>query len=116
MRKKSASGWWEGELQARGQKRKIGWFPANYVKLLGPGGSARSTPDASAGPRSGTPHLSASPAPGVSNRIILFPLFFHVLFYCGIAINILSNRVMFVVSNIAGEEMEMELGCMPEEH
>jgi len=29
--------------QARGQKRKIGWFPANYVKLLG--GSARSTPD-----------------------------------------------------------------------
>ncbi|WAR07129.1 ITSN1-like protein [Mya arenaria] len=30
-------------IQARGQKRKIGWFPANYVKLLG--GSARSTPD-----------------------------------------------------------------------
>ncbi|XP_052810185.1 intersectin-1-like isoform X6 [Mya arenaria] len=43
VRKKSPSGWWEGELQARGQKRKIGWFPANYVKLLG--GSARSTPD-----------------------------------------------------------------------
>ncbi|KAL5009816.1 hypothetical protein ScPMuIL_012121 [Solemya velum] len=35
VRKKSPSGWWEGELQARGQKRKIGWFPANYVKLLG---------------------------------------------------------------------------------
>ncbi|KAL4232905.1 Intersectin 1 (SH3 domain protein) [Mactra antiquata] len=43
VRKKSPSGWWEGELQARGQKRKIGWFPANYVKLLG--GSARNTPD-----------------------------------------------------------------------
>ncbi|KAH3726729.1 hypothetical protein DPMN_052598, partial [Dreissena polymorpha] len=42
VRKKSPSGWWEGELQARGQKRKIGWFPANYVKLLQ--GSARNTP------------------------------------------------------------------------
>ncbi|CAI9736025.1 intersectin-1 isoform X8 [Octopus vulgaris] len=44
VRKKSQSGWWEGELQARGQKRKMGWFPANYVKLLG-SSSARSTPD-----------------------------------------------------------------------
>jgi hypothetical protein len=34
VRKKNPSGWWEGELQARGQKRRIGWFPANYVKLL----------------------------------------------------------------------------------
>ncbi|XP_074658567.1 intersectin-1-like isoform X3 [Tubulanus polymorphus] len=44
VRKKSPSGWWEGELQAKGQKRRIGWFPANYVKLLG-SSSARSTPD-----------------------------------------------------------------------
>ncbi|KAJ8314820.1 hypothetical protein KUTeg_006970 [Tegillarca granosa] len=44
VRKKSPSGWWEGELQARGQKKKIGWFPANYVKLLG-SSSRRSTPD-----------------------------------------------------------------------
>ncbi|KAK6187699.1 hypothetical protein SNE40_005666 [Patella caerulea] len=44
VRQKSPRGWWEGELQARGQKKKIGWFPANYVKLLGPS-SARSTPD-----------------------------------------------------------------------
>ncbi|XP_076079653.1 intersectin-1-like isoform X1 [Mytilus galloprovincialis] len=45
VRKKSPSGWWEGELQARGQKKKIGWFPANYVKLLGASGGSRSTPD-----------------------------------------------------------------------
>ena len=45
--------------QARGQKRKIGWFPANYVKLLG--GSARSTPDNTLG--GGTRGIS--PAPGV---------------------------------------------------
>ena len=42
VRKKSSSGWWEGELQARGQKKKVGWFPANYVKLLG---GSQSTPD-----------------------------------------------------------------------
>ncbi|CAL4061181.1 unnamed protein product, partial [Meganyctiphanes norvegica] len=42
IRKKTPSGWWEGELQARGKKRQIGWFPASYVKVLG--GSSRSTP------------------------------------------------------------------------
>ncbi|XP_015786793.1 intersectin-2 isoform X2 [Tetranychus urticae] len=51
VRKKNASGWWEGEIQIKGQKRQIGWFPASYVKSLsgsgaGSGGSsARSTPD-----------------------------------------------------------------------
>uniref|UniRef100_A0A8V0YG52 Intersectin-1 n=1 Tax=Gallus gallus TaxID=9031 RepID=A0A8V0YG52_CHICK len=35
IRKKNPGGWWEGELQ--GKKRQIGWFPANYVKLLSPG-------------------------------------------------------------------------------
>ncbi|XP_025096778.1 intersectin-1-like isoform X2 [Pomacea canaliculata] len=45
VRQKSPRGWWEGELQARGQRKKIGWFPANYVKLLGSSSSARSTPD-----------------------------------------------------------------------
>ncbi|XP_058152168.1 intersectin-1 isoform X3 [Dasypus novemcinctus] len=39
IRKKNPGGWWEGELQARGKKRQIGWFPANYVKLLSPGSS-----------------------------------------------------------------------------
>ena len=34
------------DIQARGQRKKIGWFPANYVKLLG-SSSARSTPDSS---------------------------------------------------------------------
>ncbi|XP_076618966.1 dynamin associated protein 160 isoform X3 [Colletes latitarsis] len=42
VRKKTDSGWWEGELQARGKKRQIGWFPASYVKPLT--SSNRSTP------------------------------------------------------------------------
>lgn len=45
VRKKTDSGWWEGEIQIRGQKRRIGWFPANYVKLLGQGGGSRSSVD-----------------------------------------------------------------------
>ncbi|XP_069671614.1 intersectin-1 isoform X3 [Periplaneta americana] len=44
IRKKTSTGWWEGELQAKGKKRQIGWFPASYVKLLGSSGSNRSTP------------------------------------------------------------------------
>lgn len=44
IRKKTSTGWWEGELQAKGKKRQVGWFPASYVKLLGAGGSNRSTP------------------------------------------------------------------------
>ena len=55
VRKKMDTGWWEGELQAKGQKKKqVGWFPASYVKPLGgvasatagsAGSSARSTPE-----------------------------------------------------------------------
>uniref|UniRef100_A0A6I8NES9 Intersectin 2 n=1 Tax=Ornithorhynchus anatinus TaxID=9258 RepID=A0A6I8NES9_ORNAN len=41
--KKNPSGWWQGELQARGKKRQKGWFPASHVKLLGPS-SERTTP------------------------------------------------------------------------
>ncbi|KAG5876056.1 hypothetical protein JTB14_016798 [Gonioctena quinquepunctata] len=46
IRKKTDSGWWEGELQAKGRKRQVGWFPASYVKLLNSSGkvSGRSTP------------------------------------------------------------------------
>ncbi|XP_061601328.1 intersectin-2b [Cololabis saira] len=40
---KSASGWWLGELQARGKKRQKGWFPASHVKILG-SNSGKSTP------------------------------------------------------------------------
>ena len=46
--------------QARGKKRKIGWFPANYVKILG--GSARNTPDAQA-LSAPSPQKSLSPTP-----------------------------------------------------
>uniref|UniRef100_A0A8D0HFK2 Intersectin 2 n=1 Tax=Sphenodon punctatus TaxID=8508 RepID=A0A8D0HFK2_SPHPU len=41
--KKNPTGWWQGELQARGKKRQKGWFPASHVKLLGPS-SERTTP------------------------------------------------------------------------
>merc|ERR1719483_1495339 len=36
VRKKTETGWWQGELQAggKGKKRAVGWFPASYVKLL----------------------------------------------------------------------------------
>lgn len=45
IRKKTDSGWWEGELQIRGKRRQIGWFPATYVKVLTSGRlSGRSTP------------------------------------------------------------------------
>lgn len=33
VRKKADSGWWEGELQAKGRNKQIGWFPATYVKV-----------------------------------------------------------------------------------
>uniref|UniRef100_A0AAY4D1R3 Intersectin 2a n=1 Tax=Denticeps clupeoides TaxID=299321 RepID=A0AAY4D1R3_9TELE len=33
---KNSSGWWLGELQARGKKRQKGWFHSSSVKVLGP--------------------------------------------------------------------------------
>ncbi|KAK2154784.1 hypothetical protein LSH36_257g02045 [Paralvinella palmiformis] len=54
VRKKNPSGWWEGELHARGQKRKIGWFPANYVTLLSSG--SRATPSENRKSLSPTPY------------------------------------------------------------
>uniref|UniRef100_A0A8C5BN66 Intersectin 2a n=1 Tax=Gadus morhua TaxID=8049 RepID=A0A8C5BN66_GADMO len=33
---KNSTGWWLGELQARGKKRQRGWFHSSNVKLLGP--------------------------------------------------------------------------------
>lgn len=45
IRKKSETGWWEGELQVRGKRKQIGWFPATYVKVKTSGRlSGRSTP------------------------------------------------------------------------
>lgn len=44
---KNHSGWWLGELQARGKKRQKGWFPASHVKLLG-SNSGTSTPASAA--------------------------------------------------------------------
>ncbi|KAL1022328.1 hypothetical protein UPYG_G00025200 [Umbra pygmaea] len=54
IRKKNPGGWWEGELQARGKKRQIGWFPANYVKLLSPS-TNKTTPTDPTPPKLPTP-------------------------------------------------------------
>jgi len=32
--KQAPNGWWEGEVQSRGKKRTMGWFPGNRVELL----------------------------------------------------------------------------------
>ncbi|GIY06586.1 intersectin-1 [Caerostris darwini] len=47
VRKKTPNGWWEGEVQVKGKKRQIGWFPASYVKELSGSraSSNRSTPE-----------------------------------------------------------------------
>ncbi|KAK7165894.1 hypothetical protein R3I93_005850 [Phoxinus phoxinus] len=55
IRKKNPGGWWEGELQARGKKRQIGWFPANYVKLLSPS-TSKTTPTEPNPPKLPTPN------------------------------------------------------------
>merc|ERR1712045_1111085 len=49
IKKKSDTGWWQGELQSggKGKKRAVGWFPASYVKLLA-GGEATGSNEASA--------------------------------------------------------------------
>merc|ERR1719427_2183199 len=53
VRKKTETGWWQGELQAggKGKKRAVGWFPASYVKLLaGDGGAANGNSATEASP------------------------------------------------------------------
>ncbi|XP_034432891.1 intersectin-2b isoform X2 [Hippoglossus hippoglossus] len=40
---KNTTGWWLGELQARGKKRQKGWFPSSHIKILG-SNSGKSTP------------------------------------------------------------------------
>ena len=57
------------DFQARGQRKKIGWFPANYVKLLG-SSSARSTPDSSVTLSAVSHKLSVSFPPTLSCLII----------------------------------------------
>ncbi|XP_051159795.1 intersectin-1 isoform X3 [Leptopilina boulardi] len=65
IRKKTDTGWWEGELQARGKKRQIGWFPASYVKLL-TSNSNRSTPVSHG-------YLDSPTDPNVERVMALYP-------------------------------------------
>uniref|UniRef100_A0A8C5HIJ9 Intersectin-2-like n=1 Tax=Gouania willdenowi TaxID=441366 RepID=A0A8C5HIJ9_GOUWI len=46
---KNSTGWWLGELQARGKRRQRGWFHSSHVKLLGPS-SCKSSPSPLPGP------------------------------------------------------------------
>ena len=34
IRRQESNGWWEGQLQARGEERRHGWFPANRIELM----------------------------------------------------------------------------------
>ncbi|XP_053622758.1 intersectin-2-like isoform X2 [Plodia interpunctella] len=68
VRKKADSGWWEGELQAKGRNRQVGWFPASYVKILQSSGrtSGRTTPVLS--------KVDAMPSETVIDKVIaLYP-------------------------------------------
>ena len=38
VKKKTETGWWEGELQAKGKQKQLGWFPAAYVKNIAASG------------------------------------------------------------------------------
>ena len=50
VKKKTETGWWEGELQAKGKQRQIGWFPATYIKpMAGPHGVGSSSAASGAG-------------------------------------------------------------------
>jgi len=61
VRKKTETGWWQGEIQAsgtgtKGRKRQVGWFPASYVKLMGGSDKPAAAPGGNAAP-------GVSPAP-----------------------------------------------------
>jgi len=70
VRKKTETGWWQGEIQAsgtgtKGRKRQIGWFPASYVKLMGAGGAEKSAAPAAEEPAAPTA-ATADEAPAAS--------------------------------------------------
>ncbi|VDO08246.1 unnamed protein product [Rodentolepis nana] len=57
IRAKSSKGWWEGETQQRGQDRRIGWFPADYARLVSANNSTESQPAAGSKEASEEPPL-----------------------------------------------------------
>ncbi|VVC37884.1 Hypothetical protein CINCED_3A015775 [Cinara cedri] len=73
IRKKTATGWWEGELQAKGQKRQIGWFPASYVKSLGNAARSNSPAIKSNQPNMPVNPVTTSPNNSLEKVIALFP-------------------------------------------
>merc|ERR1712106_957302 len=74
VRKKTETGWWQGELQAggKGKKRAVGWFPASYVKLLaGDAGGTNGNAVTEDKPEAATP--SSDGAAGGEKHTTLFP-------------------------------------------
>ncbi|XP_038078610.1 intersectin-1-like [Patiria miniata] len=105
VRKKNPSGWWEGELQARGKKKQIGWFPANYVQLMGSGGSTptdsapASIQASMAVPTQGTDRATTPTTPtpdGTCQVITLYPYVKQnddeLSFQKGIVVNVISKE------------------------
>lgn len=68
VRKKTQSGWWEGELQAKGKKKQIGWFPSSYVKPLGSSGTSASTNRTTSESAAVTSSKSVNDEPEIGNQ------------------------------------------------
>ncbi|XP_030850120.1 intersectin-1-like [Strongylocentrotus purpuratus] len=101
VRKKNASGWWEGELQARGKKRQIGWFPANYVKLMESAGKVTTPGETSKSPSILTPPSQANQrlTPGIDMVCQVITIYQYaqqnedeLSFQKGMVINVLSKE------------------------
>lgn len=75
VRKKTQTGWWEGELQAKGKKKQIGWFPSSYVKPMGSSGTSgssnRNTPEPAT---TNVPNKSVNDEPEIGNLKKINPL------------------------------------------
>ncbi|XP_048577434.1 intersectin-1 isoform X3 [Nematostella vectensis] len=101
--RKDPSGWWEGELQARGKKRQSGIFPANHVKILakGPGGSQSGSSTSTQQPPEGgniyeVPSSLVSATQGRLEQVLaMFPYTAQkgdeLTFYKGSVINVMSK-------------------------
>ncbi|VDD83477.1 unnamed protein product [Mesocestoides corti] len=59
--KRSSTGWWEGETQLRGQDRQIGWFPSDYVRLVGATTTTSAPNEPSPAHHVGDPSKNAQP-------------------------------------------------------
>ncbi|CAB4065129.1 ITSN [Lepeophtheirus salmonis] len=78
IKKKNSTGWWQGEVQGgKGKKRQLGWFPANYVKIVGGLSSSSSDKQFSA---ANTPASQDDSTPKVESSVTTEKQTFRALF------------------------------------